>query len=210
MKRADSCYNTKSTLEHQPSVERMKLMLNDSSATVREPHANEHVTQITKPATNLTDPKPSDLGDLKCRAQAIVNDKSIDSDSRKIISYALLIDDPWLPELVRGVDAGENIAEPFEYPRAAAVVEDIARAETCNEEKVEELAEIICRANDRCAAALVVLMRTLEKSVDAKPLVNKSKRFAFARCAEANLLGMVDTQAAVIEAELLAGKMRMV
>ena len=107
-------------------------------------------------------------------------------------------------------DAGENIAEPLEYPRAVAVVEDIARAETCNEEKVEELAEIICRANDRCAAALVALMRTLEKSVDAKPLVNKAKHFAFARCAEANLLGTVDTQTAIIEAELLAGNLRIV
>src|SRR5690348_2384737 len=204
MKRADSCVNTKPTLEPQPSRERMKPMLKDSSATAREqsPHANEHLTQTINSPT--TGPAP------KRRAQAIVNDKSIDPDSRKIISYALLIDDPWLPELVRNLDAGENIAEPFEYPPAVTVVEDIARAETCNEEKVEELAEIICRANDRCAAALVVLMRTLEKSVDAKPLVNKSKRFAFARCAEANLLGMVDTQAAVIEAELLAGKMRMV
>src|SRR5690349_22583612 len=129
----------------------MKLMLNHSSASVREqsPHANEHLTQTTNPETNGTDSRPNNVDALKCRAQAIVNDKSIDSDSRKIISYALLIDDPWLPELVRGVDAGENIAEPFEYPRAAAVVEDIARAETCNEEKIEELAEIICRANDK-------------------------------------------------------------
>ena len=205
-------------------------MLNHSSATVREqsPHADQHVNQTTKPAKNGSGPanndsgstpsnigpERSDLGDLKRRAQAIVNDNSIDPDSRKIISYALLIDDPWLPELVRGVDAGENIAEPLEYPRlgyprVVAVVEDIARAETCNEEKIEELAEIICRANERSAAALVVLMRTLEKSIDAKPLVNKAKHFAFARCAEANLLGLVDTQTAVIEAELLAGKMRM-
>ena len=195
-------------------------MLNDSSATAREPHANQHVNQTTNTANNGKDPKPSDLSDLKRRAQAIVNDKSIDPDSRKIISYALLIDDPWLSELVRNLDAGENdagenIAEPLEYarleyPRAVAVVEDIARAETCNEEKVEELAEIICGANQRCAAALVVLMRTLEKSIDARPLVNKAKHFAFARCAEANLLGLVDTQTAVIEAELFAGKLRMV
>jgi hypothetical protein len=53
-------------------------------------------------------------------------------------------------------------------------------------------------------------LRTLEKSSDAKPLVNKTKHFAFTRCAAANLLGMVDTQTAVIEAELLAGKMRVV
>ena len=204
-------------------------MLNDSSASVREhsPHANEHVTQTTNPANNGTGPNPSDSTDarpsdvdaIKRRAQAIVNDKSVDPDSRAIISYALRIDDPWLPELVRRMDVGENIAEPLEYtrleypqleyPRAVAVVEDLSREETCNEEKVEELAEIICGANDRCAAALVVLMRTLEKSIDAKSLVNKAKHFAFARCAETNLLGLVDTQTAVIEAELLAGKMRM-
>jgi len=187
-------------------------MLNHSSASVREqsPHANEHLTETTKPETNGTDSRPNNVDALKRRAQAIVNDKSIDPDSRAIVRYALRIDDPWLPELVRNLDAGENIAEPFDYPRAVAVVEDIARAETCNEEKVEELAEIICRANDKCAAALVVLMRTLEKSTYPKLLVNKAKHLAFARCAEANLLGLVDTQTAVIEAELLAGKLRMV
>src|SRR5689334_22514186 len=153
MKRADLWSHTKPALEHQPSLERMKLMLNDSSASVREPHANQHVNQRTNTANNGNAPKPSDLSELKRQAQAIVNEKSIDPDSRKIISYALLIDDPWLPELVRRMDVGENITEPLEYtrleypqleyPRAVAVVEDIARAETCNEEKVEELAEII-------------------------------------------------------------------
>jgi hypothetical protein len=53
-------------------------------------------------------------------------------------------------------------------------------------------------------------MRILEKSIQAKLLVNKAKHFAFARWAEANLLEMVDTQTAVIEAELLAGKLRMI
>ena len=111
---------------------------------------------------------------------------------------------------MRSVDAGENITESTDYPRAAAVVEGRSREQTCNEEKVEELAESICGANHRSAAALVVLMRTIEKSTHAKPLVNKAKHFAFARCAEANLLGLVDTQTAVIEAELLAGKLRVV
>jgi hypothetical protein len=122
----------------------------------------------------------------------------------------LQIDDPWLSELVRSVDAGENFAESIDYPRAAAVVEDMSREETCNEEKVEELAEIICSANDRCAAALVVLMRTLEKSRQAKLRVLKANHSAFNRCVKANRLGMVDTQTAVIEGELLAGKLRMV
>jgi len=178
--------------------------------------ANNHLTQTNtstqtaNPATNGTDSRPNNVDALKRRAQAIVNDKSIDPDSRAIISYALQIDDPWLPELVRRMDVGENITESLNYPRAVAVIEDMSREETCNEEKIEELAEIICGANDRCAAALVVLMRTLEKSTYPKLLVNKAKHLAFARCAEANLLGLVDTQTAVIEAELLAGKLRMV
>ncbi len=172
-------------------------MLKDSSATAREqsPHANEHFNQTTRRAA--IDPA------LKRRAQVIVNDTSIDSDSRAIIRFALEINDPWLPELVRSIDAGENIAEAFDYSQAAAVTEELSR-----QEKIEALAEIICRANDQSAAALVVLMRTLEKSTHAKLLANKAKLFAFTHCAESNLLGMVDTQIAVIEGELLAGKMR--
>ena len=165
-------------------------MLKDSSATVRE--QSPHVNQTSNPATNTNA--------LKRRAQAIVNDKSIDADSRKIISYALLINDPWLPELVRSVDAGENITESFDYSQATAAVED-----TSSEENIEALAEIICRANDRSAAALAVLMRTLEKSTHVKLLANKAKHLAFNRCAESNLLGMVDTQIALIEGELSAG-----
>jgi hypothetical protein len=173
------------------------------SANAREqaPHANEHSIQTIKPPT--IDPA------LKRRAQAIVNDKSIDSESRAIIRFGLEINDPWLPELVQRVNAGENIAQSFDYSEAAADAEDNASQEKIYEVKIEALAEIICRANDRSAAALVVLMRTLEKSTHAKLLTNKAKHFAFARCAESNLLGMVDTQIAVIEAELLAGKMRM-
>lgn len=55
-------------------------------------------------------------------------------------------------------------------------------------EKIEALAEIICRAGDRSAAALFVLMGTLEESTHPKVL---------------NVFGMVDAQRAVIEGELL-------
>ena len=177
------------------------------SATAREqsPHANEHVTEH---ATERTKPATIDPA-VKRRAQAIVNDKSIDSESRAIIRFGLEINDPWLPELVQRVDAGENIAESFDYSQAAADAENNASQEKIDEEKIEELAEIICRANDRSAAALVVLMRTLEKSRHAKLLANKAKHLAFTRCADSNLLGLVDTQTAVIEAELLAGSLRM-
>ena len=73
-----------------------------------------------------------------------------------------------------------------------------------NEEKVEALAEIICRAGDESAAALFVLMGTLENSRDPKLLANTAKHFAFTRCGESNLFGMVDAQLAVVESELLA------
>jgi hypothetical protein len=48
---------------------------------------------------------------LKRRAQAVINDKSIDAQSRALIRYALETDDPWLPELVRRADAGETIID---------------------------------------------------------------------------------------------------
>jgi hypothetical protein len=48
---------------------------------------------------------------LRRRAQAIINDKSIDAESRAIIRYGLEVNDPLLPELVRRVDAGEAIIE---------------------------------------------------------------------------------------------------
>ena len=73
-------------------------MANHSSATVREPHATR--TSRTNTIINA----------LKRRAQAVVNDKSIDPRSRAILRYALEVNDPWLARLVRRADAGESIA----------------------------------------------------------------------------------------------------
>lgn len=79
-----------------------------------------------------------------------------------------------------------------------------ANEDDSNKERVEALAEIICRAGDESAAALLVLMGTLENSSDPKLLANTAKHFAFTRCDESNLFGMVDAQLAVVESELLA------
>ena len=73
-----------------------------------------------------------------------------------------------------------------------------------SEEKIEALAEIICRAGDEPSAALLVLMATLENAPHPKALANTAKHFAFTRCVESNLYGMVDAQIAALEAELLA------
>jgi hypothetical protein len=40
-----------------------------------------------------------------------LNDKSIDAESRVIIRYALETNDPWLAELVRRADAGEDVID---------------------------------------------------------------------------------------------------
>ena len=70
-------------------------MANHSSASMREPHA----TRTTR--TNTI------LNALTRRAQAVLNDKTIDPQSRAIIRYALEINDPWLAELVRRAESGE-------------------------------------------------------------------------------------------------------
>ena len=64
-------------------------MATHSSATTREetPHISNAVKQ---------------------RAQSVIRDTSIDARIRGLIRYSLEINDPWLPELVRRVDAGES------------------------------------------------------------------------------------------------------
>ncbi|HZI48783.1 MAG TPA: hypothetical protein VFD75_13375 [Pyrinomonadaceae bacterium] len=48
---------------------------------------------------------------LKERAQAVLNDKSIDPQTRAIIRYAMEINDPWLARLVRRAGAGESVVD---------------------------------------------------------------------------------------------------
>jgi hypothetical protein len=74
-----------------------------------------------------------------------------------------------------------------------------------SEEKITALAEIICRAGDESAAALFVLMGTLENSTDPKVLANAAKHFAFTGCGELNLFGTVDAHIAAVEGQLFAG-----
>ena len=108
------------------------------------------------------------------------------------------INDPWLADIVRRAGAGEKIIDTTDFTLEPQFNEDDS-----NEERVEALAEIICRAGDT-AAALFVLMGTLENSRDPSLLANTVKHFAFTRCGESNLFGMVDAQLAVVESELLA------
>lgn len=160
-----------------------------ASVRVETPHETERI-QITV----------SDA--LRRRAQSIINDRSINPQWRAIIRYALEISDPCLPDLVRRADAGETVIDidTIDFSQTPEGNEEAA-----NEEKVQALAEIICRADDEVAAALFVLMGTIETSMHPKVLANAGKHVAFTRCAESNLYGIVDAQIRVVEGELLVG-----
>src|ERR1044071_813686 len=139
---------------------------------------------------------------LKRRAQAVLNDKSIDPQNRAIIRYAMERNDPWLARLVRRADAGEAVVDSLTVEEPPETYDD-----DLDEEKIETLTEMICRADDELetrAAALLVLMATLENSAHPKALANAVKHLAFTRCGEFNLYGMIDAQIAVVEDKLFA------
>lgn len=161
-------------------------------------HTNSTAREET-PHLNRTTRTNTIVSALKRRAQAVLNDRSIDPQSRAIIRYALDVNDPWLARLVRSADADESIIDQLETPET--------NEDESSEEKVEALAEMICRAGDEPgtkSAALVVLMATLEDSTHPKALANTAKHIAFTRCGELNLNGIVDAQIEVFERELFA------
>jgi hypothetical protein len=49
--------------------------------------------------------------DVKRRAIAILNNQAIKAEIRSVIRYGLEINDPWTPDHVRRVEAGENILD---------------------------------------------------------------------------------------------------
>jgi hypothetical protein len=217
----------------------MTTMASHSSASVRE--HTPHVNPTTRTATIINA--------LKRRAQAVLNDESIDAQSRAIIRYGLETNDPWLAELVRRANAGERIvdadgsvvdtldftqtqdthdteeandddsrtrtsevgqtAEPDEHQSDRELdsrrEDDSNREQHSDREKVEALADIICGAGEESAGALLVLMGQMENSDHPQAIVNTVKHFAFTRCGEFNLRGMVDTHIATLEGELLRG-----
>ena len=133
-------------------------------------HSSQHTPHRTTRTNTI-------MNALKERAEAVLNDNSIDPQSRAIIRHSLETNDPWLARLVRSADAGENVFEAIE-------------AEAPNLDKIEALAEIICRAGEKSAAALFLLMGTVEESTDPKVLANGAKQAAFTRCGElSELLG---------------------
>jgi len=165
----------------------MKIMVTDTSATVRE--ETLHATETSSTISNA----------LRRRAQSIMSDVWIDREWRAVIRYALETSDPCLADLVRRADAGDLIIEAIEFSQTPEITEDLS-----TDDKISALSEIICQAGDKPAAALFVLMGTLENSSDPKVIANTAKHLAFARCADSNLYGIVDAQIELVEAELLS------
>ena len=100
---------------------------------------------------------------------------------------------------MRRAVAGERIIETTDFSQTPEIDEaDPSR------EKIEALADIICGASRESAAALFVLMGKLQDATDPQTLAHTAKHFAFTRCGELNVFGMVDAQLAVLEGELLA------
>lgn len=164
-------------------------MANHGSASMRE--EAPHVTETTQ--TTISNA-------LRHRAQAVINDTSIDPQWRNIVRYALEINDPLLPDLVRRAGAGETIIDTTEFSQRFET-EDVS-----DREKMEALTGIVCGAGGaKAAGALFVLMGTVENSTEPEALAHAAKHFAFTHCGELNLYGIVDAQLAVVEGELLAG-----
>src|ERR1041385_4785359 len=146
----------------------MKIMTSHSSATALDeaPHKTETTIISISDAT-------------KRRAESLINDRTIDPQWRTIIRAALKLNDPWLAELITRADADENIVDTFESLRTPGTDTDDSTAR-----KIEALAEIICRAGDEPAAALFILMETLESSSHPKVLASRAKHVSFSRCGE--------------------------
>jgi len=164
-------------------------MAHHSSASVRV--QTPHETETTQFTINNA---------LKRRAHVVISDLSIDPQWRNIVRYALEINDPLLPDLVRRARAGERVIDTSDFSQTPESSDGYSERE-----KLEALVLIICGAGDEPAAALFVLMGMLQNSTECEALAHTAKHIAFTHCGDRNVYGMVDAQIAVIEAELLAG-----
>jgi len=71
------------------------MVKHDSARVYETPHVTNH---------NISDA-------LKRRAQSVINNKSIDANTRAVIRYGLETNDPWLEDLLRRIDAGKTIID---------------------------------------------------------------------------------------------------
>ena len=166
-------------------------MATHTSATA--PEETPHETETTR--------TPRYSNAVRRRAMAHIRDRLLDDESLARIRIGLEINDPQLAELVRRADAGERNLSTLDF----SDMPDTTYEDDPTEEKIETLAEIICRGGDDCMAALLVLTAAIENSDEPKTLANAAKHFAFLRCSELNLYRIVDHQISDVEMALLGG-----
>ena len=76
-------------------------------------HVSATALEDTPHETETTTNPISDA--LRRRAQAVINDRRTDPKWRPIVRYALEITDPWLPDIVRRAEAGEEIVDSVDF-----------------------------------------------------------------------------------------------
>ena len=160
-------------------------------------HSSATAHQDTPHETETTKITVSDA--TKRHAESVINDKTIDSQWRTIIRFALELNDPFVGELVKRAEAGEDILETFESLRTLVPIEDKSILR-----KIEALAEIISRSGDEPTAALFILMETLENPKDPRVLASRAKHVAFSRCGKLQVYEMIDAQLTEPEGKSLA------
>jgi hypothetical protein len=146
--------------------------------SAKEREEAPHATTSTNNmTTNLND---SFVSDLKQRVQIVIDESLMDTETRT-------------PEI--DVDS-------MHFSETGVMIEDDPIVE-----KVQILADMICRAGDEPAiksAALLVPMATLQTAPDLKELASSAKRVAFIHCGDLDVYGIVDAHIPVLESELLA------
>ena len=83
-------------------------------------HSNAR-PHVIKSSNNTTPNGPSRRAispALKRRAQAVINDKEIDAETRAVIRYGLEIRDPLLDDLVHRAEQGESVIEALSLAEA--------------------------------------------------------------------------------------------
>ena len=102
---------TRKEIPHVTKSTRNKTINLKGRGTEREetPHANKSTRNKAHRANGKS--KTAISNAIRRRAQAVINDSSIDAPTRAIIRYGLETNDPLLAELVRRVEAGETIIE---------------------------------------------------------------------------------------------------
>src|SRR5258705_6454870 len=195
-RRAQSIINNKSIDAGPRAVIRCGLEINDPllPQLVRRTEAGEIIIDNLNPPTPQSSQNYSDATDS-------VKDHSVEYDSVEEHSG----EDDSADYRLDWNSSGEDHTDENDSIEDHSVEDESVPAKL--KAKIETLTFLICRAGDEPetkSAALLVLMSTLENTRHPKSVTNIAKHLAFTRCCDLNFHGMLDTQLAMVERELVA------